>query len=84
MERLALQEPYRRGSHGKDETRITATSDTDIRVLDETTIPHHRRFLIQVEPTLESLLAQEDPDRNMQITIEDSGPKVSRVVSKGA
>ncbi|KAK4113622.1 glycoside hydrolase family 37 protein [Canariomyces notabilis] len=58
MERLGLQEPYRRGSH------------------DESTIPHSRRFLIQVEPTLQSLLAQEDPDKNMQITIEDNGPKV--------
>jgi alpha,alpha-trehalase len=36
----------------------------------------NRRFLIQVEPTLESLKAQEDTDGNMQITIEDSGPKV--------
>lgn len=35
-----------------------------------------RRFLIQVEPTLESLQAQEDTDGNMQITIEDNGPKV--------
>ncbi|KAK5662719.1 hypothetical protein OQA88_6125 [Cercophora sp. LCS_1] len=43
---------------------------------DESTIPHHRRFLIQVEPTLQSLLSQEDPDGNMQITIEDNGPKV--------
>lgn len=36
----------------------------------------NRRFLIQVEPTLESLKAQEDTDGNMQITIEDNGPKV--------
>ncbi|KAL1856348.1 hypothetical protein VTK73DRAFT_8305 [Phialemonium thermophilum] len=42
---------------------------------DESTIPH-RRFLIQVEPTLQSLQSQEDTDGNMQITIEDSGPKV--------
>ncbi|KAH6899676.1 family 37 glycoside hydrolase [Thelonectria olida] len=35
-----------------------------------------RRFLIQVEATLESLKAQEDTDGNMQITIEDNGPKV--------
>ncbi|KAM5352283.1 hypothetical protein ACJ41O_005006 [Fusarium nematophilum] len=35
-----------------------------------------RRFLIQVEPTLESLQLQEDTDGNMQITIEDNGPKV--------
>lgn len=36
----------------------------------------NRRFLIQVEPTLRNLQAQEDTDNNMQITIEDSGPKV--------
>lgn len=44
--------------------------------LDESTIPHSRRFLIQVEPTLQSLQSQEDTDGNMQITIEDNGPKV--------
>lgn len=43
---------------------------------DESTIPQSRRFLIQVEPTLQSLQSQEDTDGNMQITIEDSGPKV--------
>lgn len=31
---------------------------------------------MQVEATLESLKAQEDTDGNMQITIEDTGPKV--------
>ncbi|RTE68063.1 Neutral trehalase, partial [Fusarium euwallaceae] len=35
-----------------------------------------RRFLIQVDSTLESLQLQEDTDGNMQITIEDNGPKV--------
>ncbi|RFU36178.1 hypothetical protein B7463_g177, partial [Scytalidium lignicola] len=35
-----------------------------------------RKFLIQVEATLESLARQEDTDNNMQITIEDNGPKV--------
>lgn len=35
-----------------------------------------RRFLIQVEPTLKELLSREDTDQNMQITIEDQGPKV--------
>lgn len=35
-----------------------------------------RRFLIDVESTLKSLQEQEDTDRNMQITIEDEGPKV--------
>ncbi|KAJ9141774.1 Trehalase [Pleurostoma richardsiae] len=43
---------------------------------DESTMPHARRFLIQVEPTLQSLQSQEDTDQNMQITIEDNGPKV--------
>jgi alpha,alpha-trehalase len=36
-----------------------------------------RKFLIDVDSTLESLLATEDTDGNMQITIEDAGPKVS-------
>ncbi|KAE8148997.1 trehalase-domain-containing protein [Aspergillus avenaceus] len=35
-----------------------------------------RKFLIDVEETLQSLLDREDTDRNMQITIEDAGPKV--------
>ncbi|KFA60303.1 hypothetical protein S40285_07694 [Stachybotrys chlorohalonatus IBT 40285] len=43
---------------------------------DEISIARGRRFLIQVDPTLESLKAQEDTDGNMQITIEDNGPKV--------
>jgi len=43
---------------------------------DESTIRQSRRFLIQVEATLQSLQLQEDTDSNMQITIEDAGPKV--------
>jgi neutral trehalase len=35
-----------------------------------------RKFLIPVEETLEDLLEREDTDKNMQITIEDLGPKV--------
>ena len=35
-----------------------------------------RKFLVNVESTLKSLLASEDTDNNMQITIEDDGPKV--------
>lgn len=38
-----------------------------------------RRFLIQVEPTLRTLLSREDTDQNCQITIEDQGPKVLSV-----
>lgn len=36
-----------------------------------------RKFLIDIDATLRSLLEREDTDRNMQITIEDVGPKVS-------
>lgn len=35
-----------------------------------------RKFLIPVPETLEALLANEDTDKNSQITIEDLGPKV--------
>ncbi|KAI9813190.1 MAG: alpha,alpha-trehalase nth1 [Thelocarpon impressellum] len=35
-----------------------------------------RKFLVNVESTLRNLLAREDTDNNMQITIEDGGPKV--------
>ncbi|KAF5097787.1 hypothetical protein DV451_003667 [Geotrichum candidum] len=35
-----------------------------------------RVFLVNVDKTLERLLANEDTDRNFQITIQDSGPKV--------
>ncbi|KAI9684491.1 MAG: alpha,alpha-trehalase nth1 [Trizodia sp. TS-e1964] len=35
-----------------------------------------RRFKVDVDRTLAGLLASEDTDNNMQITIEDNGPKV--------
>jgi len=38
-----------------------------------------RKFLIPVDSTLETLLSREDSDKNMQITIEDQGPKVLSV-----
>ncbi|KAI5295730.1 alpha,alpha-trehalase nth1 [Ascosphaera acerosa] len=34
-----------------------------------------RRFIIDVERTMNELLAREDTDKNMQITIDDLGPK---------
>ncbi|KAK3678894.1 alpha,alpha-trehalase nth1 [Recurvomyces mirabilis] len=34
-----------------------------------------RRYLIDVEDTLKTLLAREDTDHNIQITIDDHGPK---------
>lgn len=39
-------------------------------------LPGQRKFLIPVDATLEALLSREDTDKNMQITIEDAGPKV--------
>ena len=42
---------------------------------DETTLLQ-RRFKIDVDGTLKALSEQEDTDGNMQITIEDNGPKV--------
>lgn len=47
-------------------------------------LSHSRRFVIDVEPTLEALLAREDTDDNMQITIEDQGPKVFSVGTAGS
>lgn len=35
----------------------------------------HQELLINVDRTIEDLLAREDQDRNYQITIEDNGPK---------
>jgi neutral trehalase len=37
-----------------------------------------RRFVVAVDSTIKALLDGEDTDRNMQITIEDCGPKVQR------
>ncbi|OAA59075.1 neutral trehalase [Niveomyces insectorum RCEF 264] len=43
---------------------------------DEASTLHSRRFLIDVDSTLENLRSQEDTDNDFQITIEDTGPKV--------
>ncbi|CAI7660683.1 unnamed protein product [Penicillium pancosmium] len=43
-----------------------------------------RKFLIDVDETLGALLKQEDTDKNMQITIEDAGPKVLSVGTAGS
>ncbi|WFD44221.1 alpha,alpha-trehalase [Malassezia psittaci] len=37
--------------------------------------PLQRKFIVDVEPTIERLLAQEDTDGNNQISITDRGPK---------
>ena len=45
------------------------------RNLDDTA-SEPRRFLVPVDSTLKSLLSREDTDQNIQITIDDHGPKV--------
>ncbi|KAH0538157.1 hypothetical protein FGG08_005215 [Glutinoglossum americanum] len=42
---------------------------------DETT-PAPRKFIVAVDSTLKALLAGEDTDGDLKITVEDSGPKV--------
>lgn len=44
-------------------------------IVDEITY-EPRRFVVAVDSTMKVLLDREDTDRNMQITIEDCGPKV--------
>ena len=46
-----------------------------VSIADEITLAP-RRFMVAVDSTLKALLDREDTDRNTQITIEDSGPKV--------
>ncbi|KAL5612189.1 hypothetical protein BROUX41_000271 [Berkeleyomyces rouxiae] len=43
---------------------------------DEASSLQNQKFAIDVESTLQNLRDQEDTDGNMQITIEDNGPKV--------
>ena len=67
--------PVRRGSHGKlytcsnDRVRNAECSRLDA----QGQIP--RSYLVHVDKTLKNLLAREDTDHNIQITIEDSGPR---------
>ena len=44
--------------------------------LQDDTSSEPRRFLIPVDATLKNLLSREDTDQNVQITIDDAGPKV--------
>ncbi|KAI9739712.1 MAG: alpha,alpha-trehalase nth1 [Cirrosporium novae-zelandiae] len=79
----------RRRAHGKTRTYSTiVTSDNRETPRDgkparrsshDEIVLQPRKFLIPVASTLESLLANEDTDRNMQITIDDHGPKVLSV-----
>lgn len=70
--------PTRRSSHGECASRLGNTQNQELikfLKLDATT-GRPRKFLIEVDETLEALIEQEDTDKNMQITIEDMGPKV--------
>jgi alpha,alpha-trehalase len=55
---------------------------TDHEIDEASMIP--RKFLIDVEDTLQALLEREDTDQNMQITIEDAGPKVRWLLERPA
>ncbi|KAI9831685.1 MAG: hypothetical protein M1819_004751 [Sarea resinae] len=68
---FSVIEPGERNVHDKDVLKVPARRGSH----DETT-QHPRKFLIPVESTLKNLLAREDTDGNMQITIDDGGPKV--------
>lgn len=39
-------------------------------------------FLIEVDGTIKKLLQQEDTDHNIQITIDDNGPKVHMNIAR--
>ncbi|KAL4962796.1 alpha,alpha-trehalase [Aspergillus stella-maris] len=57
---------------------ILGTQNTRRGSMDPTS-GNPRKFLIDVDATLDRLLESEDSDRNHQITIEDVGPKVFSV-----
>jgi len=73
-----VKQPQRRSSHGElpiEPTQRRTHLLTSGQWTDEQTL-QPRKFLIPVKETLETLLAREDTDQNMQITIDDAGPKV--------
>ena len=51
-------------------------SNANLHCLTDAASAEPRKFLIDIDETLHSLLQREDTDKNMQITIEDVGPKV--------
>lgn len=71
----------RRGSHGEALLASCAETVQIANRFGPTTIDEFpirpRTFLINVDETLKELLDREDTDKNMQITIEDVGPKVT-------
>ncbi|KAH3669459.1 hypothetical protein OGAPHI_001580 [Ogataea philodendri] len=65
-------------------TLNSGTSNTTLRrrgsADDSSSMKNSKRFFISdIDATLEELLENEDTDRNYQITIEDSGPKVLKL-----
>lgn len=54
---------------------MAAAADPGLPRKDDTS-SEPRRFLIPVDATLKNLLLREDTDQNVQITIDDAGPKV--------
>lgn len=55
---------------------LESFSNANLHCLTDAASAEPRKFLIDIDETLHSLLQREDTDKNMQITIEDVGPKV--------
>jgi hypothetical protein len=68
--------PVRRASLGR--YLVKGVRDEGYRLLSVDAFSHHhpRQFVVNVQETMDRLVATEDTDGNYQITIEDGGPKV--------
>jgi len=79
---FGVRHPIRRGSHGKlDHLSAKLLAIADGYQLDEFSL-NNRTFVVHVQRTLDSLAAQEDTDGNMQITIDDNGPKARNTTTR--
>ncbi|KAF2726209.1 glycoside hydrolase family 37 protein [Polychaeton citri CBS 116435] len=59
-----------------DDTQLWSTNEwRQRRRLSQDALGKPRRYLVNVKETLKTLLVREDTDNNVQITIEDAGPK---------
>jgi alpha,alpha-trehalase len=61
-----------------DALKSNGVREAGHRLLSADAFSHHhpRQFVVNVQETMDRLVATEDTDGNYQITIEDGGPKV--------
>jgi alpha,alpha-trehalase len=71
---MPIKPTGRRASQGMDICSAPHRTSHLIDLTDARGVTH-LQFLVDVKETLKALLAQEDTDKNVQITIEDHGPK---------